>query len=216
MRISIAVMAHPDRDEQANELVKLLKTMPFFSVWLSFDMNDNEWMNGRRCVQWGATTEGQTDWHVVIQDDAIISVNFFDNLVRALESVPRKSLVSLYTGTVRPEQERVVQSLYLAGRENASWLSSNSLYWGVAVAIPTDDIESLLEKVEGSILPYDRRLGSYFASKYRCVYYTVPSLVDHDHTLPSIVGNDREGPVRKAHNYESGPVEFNKDVVRIV
>jgi len=213
MDISIAVMSHLKRREQAHALVDMLLDMPFSSVIAIYDTDDDEWATGRRALK---EFSGLSTWHVVIQDDAIIHPHFYNNLVRALIAVPRMSLISLYTGTVRPEQKRIQGALASAQRQGASWMSSNSLYWGVGIAIPTDDIHPMLAAVRHSILPYDRRIGSYFEQNGRPIYYTVPSIVDHDYTLPSLLNNDRPGPARRAHNYCPSSVDFNDQVVRIV
>jgi len=212
MNISVTIMAHPLRSSEAARLYGIIARMPFAHVALAYDDKNDEWSNGRRSL----LAHGSSDWHVIIQDDAIISPMFYANLLDALQHVPSSSIVSLYTGTVRPEQVRVKTGLSMARGKNASWLSSNSLYWGVGVALPTRDIESLVQAVDASILPYDRRIGSYFAALRRPVYYTIPSIVDHDYTLPSLLANDREGAPRHAHNYSGDRVSFNREVIHIV
>lgn len=212
MNISVTIMAHPLRSAAATRLYGMIASMPFMHVALVYDDKNDEWSNGKRAM----LAHGKSEWHVVIQDDAIVGDMFYANLVTALQNAPAASLVSLYTGTVRPEQVRVEAALSRARIQGASWLKSNSLYWGVGVAIPTTYIEPLIHAVDKSILPYDRRLGSYFALLRLATYYTVPSLVDHDDSLPSLLSNDANGERRHAHNYCRDRVSFNREVVAIV
>lgn len=97
-------------------------------------------------------------------------------------------------------------ALERANDNDASYLWAKTLYWGVGYAIPAEDINPMLEYVSDIDLPYDQRIGQYYYKNKRGVLYTVPSLVDHDYRLPSLVGNDRGTEPRRAWNYESGIV----------
>jgi len=211
MKISVAVMAHPSRAEEAERLYRKLFRQNFYEVGLVFDDGNGEWETGKRSL----LCHTDSDWHIVIQDDAIISDNFYDNALQAIVNVPEPTLLSFYTGTVRPYRSKVSRAVNKARAEQASYLSFNTLCWGVAFAIPTKDIETILDFVSSSRLLYDARIGSYYQKTWQNVYYTNPSIVDHNWELPSLTGHNVVLK-RVAHRYEPGIVEWNNKVVEIV
>ncbi len=221
MRISAAIMAHPKRKKQAEALSKMLKQYPFVDVSISFDQpgansHQEEWDNGKRALQAGV---GLGEWHVVVQDDAILCPDFHSNLEGAIRAAPSKSLISLYTGTSRPIGKRVKTAVDNA--YHASWLQFWMLLWGVGIAIPSDHIEPVLEFVNDPQYKdsqYDTRIGYFYNRNRLPVYYTMPSLVDHDDDLPSLLGgHGREinGDRRVAHRLADGPVRWNNKVINI-
>jgi hypothetical protein len=212
VKVSVAIMAHPDRSSEAIKLSKKLHKGKFHGVSLIFDDGQGEWETGVRALR----AHVDSDWHIVIQDDAIISESFYTNVIKAIENVPEHTLLSFYTGTVRPFPSAVKRAVTKAMETSASYLSFPTLNWGVAYAIPTDTIEQVLLEVERSRLPYDERIGRYYLKNGKKVYYTAKSIVDHNYKLGSLVGNDRDSKPRKAHVYEPKEIfTWNKKVVEI-
>lgn len=209
MRITCSIMAHPSRHEAAQALYNQLHAMPFMMVQIVYDRQNDEWDTGKRSLQAGA---GWGDWHLVIQDDAILTPDFYANLEGAIAAVPEKVLISLYTGTVKPMPERIkaaVDKAYFA-----NWLRSNLLYWGVAFVLPSEHIKPLLEFVEDVDQLYDTRVGYFYNANMLPIYYTAPSLVDHDDDMASIVGTDATAP-RRAHTLATGRIRWNDQVIDI-
>lgn len=205
MNLSFAIMAHPKRKKQAELLQSKLDCE---IIW---DTTNREWDTGQRAL--GCDLDAE--WLCIIQDDAIVGENFYTNLVNAIDNVPTKSLISLYTGTVRPNTALVTAAVNKAKLEKASWLKHKTLLWGVAIVIPTEDIVPMLEYVKYSRLPYDFRIGSYYQHVKKPVYYTNPSIADHDWQTPSLTGHDRKPAKRVAHNYSDELISWNKSVVDI-
>lgn len=201
MRISIAIMAHPSRSKQASSLAVRLGQYPFADTAIIWDKRNEEWHTGERALRFGV---GKADWHVVLQDDALLTPHFYDNLVAAIQAMPERSLISLYTGTARPIPDRVKSAVDKA--PDGSWLRFHQLLWGVGIAIPTDHIAQMLEFVEGVNLPYDNRIGEFYCRNGVTVYYTVPSLVDHDDDLDTLLeghGRHVSPEPRRAHRLAS-------------
>ncbi len=209
MNISLSIMAHPSRKLQAEALYKKLKKFDFSKVSVTWDQINNEWDTGKRALLDNAGSE----WHVVLQDDAIICDDFYSEVVNAINNVPETSLISLYTGTVRPFRTRVQNAVKKA--TGVAWLRSYSLYWGVGIVIPTFHVEPMLEFVEGMIEPYDYRIGMFYRANILPVFYTNPSLVNHDDTIGSLVGNGYAPEPRVAHNFASGPITWNRKFIDI-
>lgn len=219
MQISVTVMAHPKRRLQAEYLQAILAYYPFSHVGIVFDgenaaSHQEEWDNGTRALQDGL---GKGDWHVVIQDDAILTPELYDNLVGAINNCPGgKALISLYTGKARPFPKRVQEAVDKA--YHATWLRHYLLFWGVGIMLPTSHIEPMLEFVSDRTEQYDNRIGMFYQRNRLPIYYTMPSLVDHDDDLPSLLGGhgrDIDGEKRIAHRLATGLVTWNNQVIDI-
>lgn len=213
--ISVCIMAHPKRKLQAEYLQAILKYYPFTEVTIAYDSenagsHNEEWDNGTRALKAGL---GKGDWHVVIQDDAILTPNFYENIEGAVSTVPTKSVISLYTGKARPLPVRVSKAVERC--KNETWLTYWLLLWGVGIVIPTSHIEPLLEFVADRDEPYDTRIGIFYQRNRIPVYYTMPSLVDHDDDLPSLLMHGQAPEPRVAHKLATGPVKWNNKVINI-
>lgn len=164
-----------------------------------------------------AQMESNSDYTVLVQDDAVIDDNFVRNVNNAINSIPggyNDSLISFYTGEVRPFAAAVSQAVLDADFHKASWISMKTLYWGVCFAMPTKLIDEVVKESEKyPKLLMDRRIGEYFYRHNIPVLYTNPSLVDHDYTLPSLLGHKMsDNEKRCAHHYCDKLVEFNQRV----
>lgn len=215
MFITVAVMAHPKRKEHAEALALQLKQYPFMDVSISYDGVDagthqEEWDNGSRAMRAGV---GRGDWHVVIQDDAILTPNFYENIEGAIANVPTKSLISLYTGKPRPLGKRVETAVDKVIDE--TWLSYWLLMWGVGLLIPSSHIEPMLDFVSDRTEPYDTRIGIFYQRNRLPVYYTMPSLVDHNDNIGSLLEHGKAEGARVAHRLATGPIAWNKQVIGI-
>lgn len=208
--ISIAIMSHPSRSASAEKLLREVSAMSFIEPSIVYDERNNEWDTGSRSLRYGV---GKADWHVVIQDDAILTPGFYDNVLAATENVPTKSIISLYVGTARPFGDRVKQAVDKA--KYATWLSHMLLLWGVGIVIPSDHIEPMLDFVADRDEPYDTRIGIFYQRNMIPVYYTMPSLVDHDDDLGSLLDHGNGEARRVAHRLATGPIRFNKQVIQI-
>ncbi len=210
MRVSASLMSHHKREKQAVKLYNKLFDQGL-NPKIIWDRENNEWETGKEALE----LHDNSDWHVVIQDDAIIGDNFYTNLASAIQFLPNKSLLSLYLGKTRPYPNRVNSAFNKAMASNSSFISAKTLLWGVCIAIPTIDIEPMLTHVRRySNLQYDNRIGAYYRDKRRPVYYTTKSIVDHDDSMPSLTGHKVEGK-RVAHNYSDDILEFNSCVIEM-
>lgn len=203
MKISITVMAHPKRKQAAEALYFGLINYPFAYVGITWDEINEEWHTGKRALQVGIGY----DWHVVIQDDAILTPDFYENIKNAIVALKEKSLISLYTGTSRPLGKRVKAAVNKA--QDGEWLKSLQLFWGVGIVIPSDHIEPMLEFVENIELQYDNKIGEFYRNNGLHVYYCMPSLVDHDDAVGSLLGHGQSPEPRVAHRLATGLVRWS-------
>ena len=203
-------MAHPRRKAQAEALLLQLKQYPFMDISITWDEINNEWHTGERALRCGIN---KGDWHVIIQDDALLTPNFYENIEGAINNVPTKTLISLYTGTARPFGKRVKIAVDKA--YHATWLRYMLLMWGVGVLLRTDHIPHLLEFIEGRTELYDTRIGIFYQRNRLPIYYTMPSLVDHDDNLDSLLNHGQTPEPRVAHRLANGLVCWNNHVIDI-
>ena len=217
MQISITIMAVPARKLQAEYLAAILRYYPFCDVSVTYDQkaagtHESEWDNGVASLKAGL---GKGDYHVVIQDDAILTPYFYENIEGAITNCPGgNSLISLYTGKARPMGKRVEQAV--AKVVDETWLDYWLLMWGVGIVIPTKHIEPLLDFVADRTEPYDTRIGIFYQRNRLPVYYTMPSLVDHDDEMGTVIpGHGTKPGARVAHRLATGLITWNNKSITI-
>ncbi len=183
--VSFAVMAHPLRTQQMHAL---LGNLPLLTTWAhlaDIDTPGDVWGTARRA--WGQTGEAdmRRDWHVVLQDDAILADDFVEAARAALSA--------------RGSEDCVVSFFSFADstkKTSGRWLelTGNTLY-AVALAMPVRLVRPMLDWTHEHEARGERTLGWGAspktrhddkrildwakAHKYSC-YVTVPNIVDHD------------------------------------
>ncbi len=186
MSLSVAVMMHPSRERYREYLVERLG-----DVAIVMDEGGGLWDTCRRA--WLARPS-DSDFHLVLQDDAILCDGFMD---RAAEWLDHDSATSFYFGRRDSYSEAV-----RAGLEAGS-VTLPRLHWGLAVCLPTHLIEPMLA-YGGSldIAQDDARIDRFLRSRGIPVRYPMPSLVDH-RIGDSLVGDP--GCNRKAFHFIDAP-----------
>lgn len=191
MRVHVAVVGHVDRVDRATSLAQALGA--------SLHLDDGRlgcWGNHTSALAYGAET-GAT--HVITIEDDALPIDDFLVLAHQAIALRPNDPIGLYVGRQRPRGLRVAWATAKADELGASWLSCNELLWGVATAFPAADIPGLLAHDGASDRLYDQRVGSYYRSLDRPVYYTWPSLVDHEDG-PSVISERSQRPAgRVAH-----------------
>ncbi len=204
-------MAHPKRRKQAEALFVQLLKYDFEKVGIVWDQINDEWHTGDRALRFGVN---KGDWHVVIQDDAILTPDFYTNIQGCVNSVPTKTLISLYTGTARPLADRV--KLAVDKSQDGGWLNFYMLLWGVGILLPSNQIEPMLDFVNEPRYAdtlYDQKVGIFYQRNMLPIYYTVPSLVNHDDDLGSLLNHGQTPEPRVAHRLATGVITWTNRVI---
>lgn len=191
MKVSTVIMAHRRRAQFVPELRRSLGGAEV--VW---DKINNRWDTGRRAME---AFDPEADWHLVVQDDAVVCRDLVAGLGQALPRVTPGAPVCLYIGNVRPFGAEIAALVKRVG-DGVSWIRMPQLNWGVAIAVPTATIPEMLawtkHRRENN---YDMRLGKYYELQLRQqTWYPWPSLVDHRDS-PSLVPG--RGQRRHAHRF---------------
>ena len=125
----------------------------------------------------------KADYHVVIQDDAIICDNFREIAERTI-SRDEKYAYSFYYGRRQENREQAK-----IGLKNG-FIISNWLSWGVAICLPTKIIPQMIEFCDRyTIKNDDSRIAGFLKFHGIKIFYPMPSLVDHRADEKSLVGD---------------------------
>jgi hypothetical protein len=190
--ISTAIMAHPSRRALVARKRPLLPDAPI--VW---DEGEGEWATGRRAL---LSYDPRAEYHAVIQDDAILPARFMEAL-ELVVSHAHGHPVGLYLGRCRPAGRLMVKVIRAAHEAGATWVEmAGGPWWGVGMALPTPTIPGMVAAADLFTHPlYDARIKVAYKRAGVWARYPVPSLLDHDPELPSLL--DAQGGDRRAHDF---------------
>lgn len=200
--ITTAVVAHVKREAMAKQLAVDVEADVF--------MDDGTLgceQNHRRA--WEHLAHAKTEFALVLEDDAIPVPDFTHQAIQALAVAP-SDVVSLYLGTGRPIwfelagrgsaqrlQPLIRDAVNQAHTEQACFITAPKLFHGVAVAIRTPLIGSMLTHTRVSPKPIDFAIGDWCVTEGHTVAYTVPSLCNHDDG-PTVIRTHPDGEPRMA------------------
>lgn len=190
--LSVAIMAHQKRERWVPLLQEQVPQAQV--VW---DRRNDRWDTGARSLM---AFDKDAEWHMVIQDDALLPPDFYEGVSRMLRHVPPAHPVGLYYGRVRPRAMETHGLTVKAKRENASFILHNGPWWGVGIVLPTEHIPAVVKWGDANqqIPNYDRRISRWYGTQDIPCYYTVPSLIEHrTEDNPSLVPG-RTGQNRRA------------------
>lgn len=188
-------MAHRRRARLVDALLDRVGDVPV--VW---DRSHNRWDTGRRAL---LLRDPKADYHVVIQDDAIVCDRLLESVARVARHVPPECPIGLYYGKRMPNRNEYERHYRRAVRAGHRWIAlRKSPLWGVAVAFPVaalDEIVAYADHVRSAA--YDTRVRRWFTSQQRLEqWYPIPSLVDHRDDLVSVV-SENKNTGRVAHEF---------------
>lgn len=194
--LSVAIASHPKRKHLVEGLRdKYLWGVP---VQIAWDENDDVWDTHHRAWTLVRDDNPEATHCLVLQDDALPCRNLVTGTEMALRALPPSSPVSLYLGNAR-NHPKIVRSARTADETKASWIVSTGFWWGVAVLLPKDLVDPMLEFCSPRRETYDRRLSIWTEHHNYPVYYPWPSPVDHIDEQ-SLIHPGRK-PGRKAYKF---------------
>lgn len=178
--ISFAVVGHTARIVEATDLAR--------TVNAAVTMDDGRLgADGNHLLAWADTRRRESEWAVVLEDDAQPVARFLEQVDLALAAAPA-DVVSFYLGRGRPARWQYVipGALNQADQCHAHWITTDHMLHAVAVAMRTRLREDWLSWAQSSVLPIDQRLGAWCRARGHTIAYTIPSLVEHA-DLPTLV-----------------------------
>jgi hypothetical protein len=121
------------------------------------------------------------DYHVVIQDDAIVCDNFKERAEKILEQAQGLPVSFFHVSPLSYKKHR-------EQRLSSGYIIQPSLSGGVALCLPTKLIPEMLIHYDGDIVPHDdHRIGRFLLSINVPWFFPMPSLIDHRVGNPSIM-----------------------------
>ena len=173
MTVSIAICAHVARTRQALALAVQMRA--------PVAMDDGTWgsnANHDRAFQYAYDANPDSDWCLLVEDDAIPVTP--GRITDCLANCPTDA-ASLYLGTSYPrwEQPRVTRGM------RYDWIIADIFLHGVAMAVRTHRVPTMLTDAQAITADADRRYGLALQLQGVKVSHTTRSLFDHrdEHTL---------------------------------
>src|SRR5699024_5404208 len=208
--VSYGVAGHIDRVEPAAALAVSLDAGLFIdSGTLSV------WENHARA--WRSVASRESDWTVILQDDALPIDNFGAHFKNAGEHLPTKGVIGLYVGISRPPQwqARIDAAITTSDACEAAWIKARVLLWGVGVAIPSDRGLDMLDVAGCLPIPYDQAIGWWARHEPEPmpIYYPSHSLIDHADWPTLIRHHDGQARVEPRVAWRIGEPRLNRRYV---
>ena len=184
IKLSVSVMAHPKRQDYFQRLKdELGEDVPF-----SIDENNSILEN---CKAAWRLHDPSADFHVVIQDDAILCKNFLERAKRFIQETESKRIqnnwsIFGYNFFRRAEYKEAQMREY----EKIGYQLEARNRGGVSICLPVNQINSMLKFFDNTNSRHDdERISRWIESKKFKMCYPIPSLVDHDDHISSLAGN---------------------------
>lgn len=165
MKLSISVMAHPEREMYFDYLKKMLGDVPF-AIDTGCGLLEN-------CKNAWKLHDPTADYHLVIQDDAVICENFRERALEFLAKAQNSPVSFIYINPIPFIKN--AKEIYERG-----YIRQPGLSGGVALCLPVRLIKRMLEHYDTLKLPHDdHRIGNFLITNGIQIYSPIPSLVDH-------------------------------------
>jgi hypothetical protein len=167
-KLSVSVMMHVDRLKHHQYLIDKLGEDTFFSI---DDGSMGIWKNCR--TAWGyALTEDAKKFHCVIQDDAIIGKDFYEEANKVLNE---DALYIFYVG--RPKVAKKIARIKAKGKPVL--MPYDRILNEVAICMPSKWVGDMINYCDSKRASTDRYINKWAQERGHKIYYVLPSLVDH-------------------------------------
>ena len=164
---------HPDRQEFAEYLQDKLGPVP-----IVLDRGKGIWDT---CCRAWQEADPKADFHLVVQDDAIVCSDFRQRAEAELLDGFAHSFYFGYRGNMLRLAEQGLRDGYIVKK---------GLHWGIAVCLPQKLVEPMIDFGNRSEIPDhldDTKIKEFLNSEGILVRYPMPSLIDHRSELESFV-----------------------------
>jgi hypothetical protein len=187
--VKVLIQAHPSRRHLAEGLHECI------GGEIVYDANDGEprspWATYRRCLQRGLEEGG--DHFLIVQEDVIVCDNFVAAVERATALRPDNPLAWFVPG----KPPAYINAIYAARRDCRPWAELPLGTWCPVVATSWSRYlaENLIEWASTNV-PIQWRADDEIAGRFLAwagvpVLASVPSLVEHPDTEPSVMNGHR-------------------------
>ena len=182
-KLSIVIMAHPERTAMAMELSLSLGGVPI--VW---DKINNVWDTCKRA--WEAIDK-TAEYGLVLQDDVIPCHDFITRAEALLKGKYVYNFFIHYGFGARVEK---------ALSEGKNYFIKPSIYGEIALCMPTKYIVSMINYCESRHAVSDTLISTWARANKIPIRYPIPSLVDHRHGESIFQKTTGRAQLTKAHH----------------
>lgn len=185
-KLKVVIMAHKKRKHLIPYLHEKLGKVPV--IW---DRKNNLWDTCRRA--WLAY-DPKYEYHCVIQDDALVTDNFYKKAEKFLTG---DRVISFYLSRL------ISNRVKTAIDRGEDCVESSMIFNEVAICMPTKYIEEMVKYCDDHGAKNDQLIGQWARNrgchKARQIYYPIPSLTSHRDEEPSIYKavNNLPAPTRE-------------------
>lgn len=129
---------------------------------------------------------------LILQDDVTLCRDFLEVATRAITAQPER-LISFFVGGLPREHARMVlrgceRDLSWAELDCKRWTPALALAWPVEMIRPFLDFVDRKEWPEAALRADDEIIGKFMRHENLLPLATVPSLVEHEDVVPSLIG----------------------------
>jgi hypothetical protein len=189
-RISAAVMTHPSRLRQAQELRDRHPDLGLQIVTETDAGRGHSFQTARRA--WQAVAPDATH-HLVVQDDCLLCEGFAGLLLAAVAARPADALCFFTEWG-----SRTADALRLAALEGAAWTPALDIYVPtLAAVLPAAVARDFARSSADTAEPDDVALARWLDTHGVAALVSVPNLAQHM-DVASLTGNGYQGPRRSA------------------
>lgn len=212
--ISVVIAHAAHRPERVETLCRLMK-----SLW-SDGHNDNvihidqtrgaphEWSH----AQWTRGATANRDYCVFLNDDMVACDNFWPTLKNVLRARP-SHIINLYCGH---------HGGLVAYNKGLKWVTTVDGLIGNAYVMPTEIVKDFLAWRLDAVVPTsvellseDQLINLYAMWSGALIWHTVPSLFDHDTSVPSLYGNTQLRKPSVGPKPDMHLIDWNTDAVHV-
>lgn len=190
--ISVAIMAHPAREQMVAQLIEQLGIEP----QVAWDGGwEDEHPTGLMALR---MFDPAASHHVVLQDD-VVPCRDLISAIGLMTWYSKEHPIGLYVGST-PYDKAVNRSLASMRGHPSPWWAGTGPKWGPGIVVPTAHVPDLTawfeqqDRIDG----YDRRITRWYMEQDIDCWYTRPSLVDH-RDEPSLLKNRPTAPRKATH-----------------
>lgn len=162
MKLSIVIMAHPERQKWAKELAQKLQAP------IVYDRVNNIWDTCRRA--WLSQVSVGAEYTLVLQDDSIVCSNFRERAEALLEE---DLIYSFFAGHLLATRIRH------AVVRKKPYVESGQIFNEIALCMRTEHIEDMVKYCDDREATTDQEISKWARWRRLKIRYPIPSLVDH-------------------------------------
>ncbi|MFM4719740.1 stealth conserved region 3 domain-containing protein [Aeromonas bivalvium] len=204
IKISKTIMAYYKREHRIPEIRKMIGDA-------NVSLDDGSWGLWENAKRSWMSFDAKCDYHLVIQDDAVVCRSFYNVLASHINIEPNRFMCLYF----RYKSHKTHSELNFAGENGVSknGFLFPRLQWGLALLCPANivkDMVSFADEISDVKMKNkdDLRFSQYLSSINHSVYYPLPSLVDQSADCTSLIGHgDNIG--RQATYFIDGENRFN-------